>query len=211
MNAETYRWARTAAALALLGATLGVAMDWAHAASGTTRYAAPLSIGVAWWTFPLFAGAAVALGLGPVIAERLLGRRDPPPTLGRATTGMGLFVIAYLLSCVLRGVTGAAVLLAIAVAIWLVVDRRPLGAAMALAAGVLGPLAEAAQIAAGLFSHADVAFGGVPAWLPCLYLCASLAVSGVARVLLVRDEPDPSPTVADQKPQHSSAVVPGTQ
>lgn len=209
MKSQNFAWARAAGALALLGATLGVAMDWAHATSGTTRYAAPLSIGVAWWTFPLFALAAVALGLGPVVAERALGRVDPAPSIGRASAGMALFVVAYLLSCVLRGAVGAAVLFAIAVGIWLVVDRRPLGAAMALAAGVLGPLAESAQIAAGLFSHSDVAFAGVPAWLPCLYLSASLATSGLARTLVAHGEPGRSG--AGQKPQHSSAVVPGMQ
>lgn len=213
MTASTDRWPTAAAALAALGATLGVALDWAHATSGTTHYAAPLAIGVAWWTFPLFSSAAVALGLGPVVVERLQARRDAPPTRARAAAGMGLFVVAYLLSCTLRGVVAAAVLLGIAVTIWLIVDRRPLGAAMALAAGVVGPAAEMALIAAGLFSHSDVAFGGVPLWLPCLYLCASLATSGLARTLIVPHEAGaPAASGASaQKPQHSSAVVPGMQ
>ncbi len=185
-------WARTAAALALFGATLGVALDAAHVASGTTRYAAPWLLGVAIWTPPLFAASAVGLGLGPALLERALGVRRSPPTGVRAGQAMGVFVGAYLLSCVLRGPTCAAILAILAVLLWRMVDGRAIAAAHAAVAGVAGVAVEATLVRAGAFVHADAALLGVPLWLPCLYACASLAVHALARRLLVGASPSPT-------------------
>lgn len=185
-TAPPFAWARTAGTLALLGATLGVACDAMHVHSGTTEYLEPTMFSMAWWVVPLFASAAVALGLGPIVLERALGRRDPAPSAGAAFTGLGLFVVAYVLSCFVRGASAAVMLLAIGAGLAATVDRRPIGAICALAAAVAGPAVEIALVHAGLFEHHDATFLGIPLWLPALYVCASYGVSGIARTLAAR-------------------------
>ncbi len=180
------RWIRAAAVLALLGGTLGVALDAMHVASGTTFYTHPSVFGVAWWTFPLFASAAAAIGLSPPAIEHILSRTPKPPATLVSLAGMSLFVLAYLTSCVIHGALGAFVLLCIAGVLWFLVDRRPLGIAHAIATAIGGFIVEAALVHAGLFVHTDGAILGIPLWLPCLYLSASLGVSSLARVLLAR-------------------------
>jgi hypothetical protein len=178
------RWITAALVLAFLGGTLGVALDAMHVASGTTRYREVWAFGLAWWAVPLFSAAAVALGLGPAIFERALAREPEPPRVVPALAGMALFVVAYLVSCFVHGAPGAIALLTIAVAIFALVDRRPLAAMHALTAAAGGFAVEAALVHRGAFVHTDAAILGIPLWLPCLYLCASLAVSSFARMLL---------------------------
>jgi hypothetical protein len=178
------RWARAALVLALLGATLGVALDWMHVASGTTSYAHAWIFGIAWWVFPLFSSAAVALGMGPTIAERLIKRVPAPQPMWRSLVGMGLFVIAYLVSCVVHGIAGAIALGAIAAGLWWLVDRRALGVLHMIVAAMGGFVVETTLVHRGAFTHYDDTLYGVPIWLPCLYLCASLAVASLARTLI---------------------------
>lgn len=187
------RWARAAIALLLLGGTLGVALDAMHVASGTTRYAETWAFGIAWWTVPLFASAAVVLGLGPTIVERVIGRAPAAPRRLLVFAAMSLFVLAYLTSCVVHGPLGAIVLAAVAGLTWWIVDRRPLGIAHAVTAAVGGFAFEAMLVHGGLFEHTDPALLGIPIWLPCLYLCASLAVSSLARMLIAEREASPNP------------------
>jgi hypothetical protein len=175
---------RAAAVLAVLGATLGVALDWMHVVSGTTAYARPLAIGVAWWTFPLFAGAGVAIGLGPRLVERALGRRDEVPSERSAAIGMACFVGAYLASCVVRGMAGAIALAAIAGLAWWLVDRRGIGVVHAVLAAIGGTAVEIALVRGGFFSHAGTEIAGVAMWLPCLYLTASIGIGPLARRLV---------------------------
>src|SRR5262245_45868447 len=165
------RWGRAALVLAGLGATLGVGLDALHVASGTTRYASPWIFGVAWWTFPLFASAAVALGLGPPAFERTWKISVEPRSRPIAIAGMALFVLAYLASCVVHGVAGAGLLVVIAAAAWWLVDRRPLAIAHAVLAAIGGFAVEATLVRCGAFVHTDGAVLGIPLWLPVLYVC----------------------------------------
>jgi hypothetical protein len=183
------RWGRAATMLALLGGTLGVALDALHVASGTTSYAEPWRFGIARWTIPLFASAAAALGLAPVAIDRALASRSllaptPPTTSTRAALAMLCFVSAYLVSCVLRGALAAVVLTAIAGLTWWIADRRPIGIAHAIAAGIFGASFEIVLVSVGAFRHHDEGLFGVAVWLPCLYFSASLATSALARRLL---------------------------
>ena len=180
------RWVRAAAILAVLGGTLGVAMDVMHVASGTISYREPWISGVAIWTIPLFTTAAVALGLGPVLLEHLLAARGvltlpPPPSRSRSAAAMLAFVSAYLTSCVLRGAVAARVLTAIASLAWWLVDRRPVGIAHAVVAGAAGAAFEIALVSLGAFTHHDRGLFGVAVWLPSLYFSASIATSALAR------------------------------
>src|SRR5262245_22248938 len=193
-------WGRTVALLALLGATLGVALDAMHVLSGTTRYTSPTwspTWVVAWWTFPLFASAAVALGLAPCAIERALGRAIPPVTGRQVGIALALFVVAYLTSCVVHGAIGALVIAAIGAGAWWIADRRPIGIVHALVAAIGGPAVEITLVRAGLFLHSGTELAGVPIWLPCLYLCASFGIAPLARRTLAARPPQSG---AGQKP-----------
>jgi hypothetical protein len=123
----------------------------------------------------------VALGLAPCAIDRALGRAIPPVTGRQAGMALVLFVAAYLTSCVVHGAIGALAIAAIAVGAWWIADRRPISIVHALGAAIAGPVVEIALVRAGLFSHSGTELAGVPIWLPCLYLCASLGVAPLAR------------------------------
>lgn len=185
-GAVAVAFVRAALVLLVLGGTLGVALDAWHVASGTTRYAHAWTFGIATWTIPLFACAGVAVGLAPVALERALGRVLRPASPGRVAIAMGLFVLAYLVTGVLRGATCAAALALLALAIYAVGDRPPPGVAIAHAAGagIGGALVEMTLVHVGAFFHTDDRFFGVAPWLPLLYACASLALTALARALV---------------------------
>jgi hypothetical protein len=178
-------WARAAALLALLGATLGVALDAWHVVTATTRYASPGLFGVAWWTWPLFASAPIGLGLAPVAIEHATHRRVPPADGVRVAIAVALFAVAYLVTGVVHGVACVASLAIVAIAI-AATSPVPLGLRLAHAVGaaVAGPLVEITLVHAGAFFHADTSLFGVAIWLPMLYVCASLALTSLARSLV---------------------------
>lgn len=172
--------------LLVLGGTLGVALDAWHVASGTTRYATTWMLGIATWTIPLFAAAGAAVGALPVALERALGRAIPAPSAARAGIGLALFVLAYLVTGVLRGGACAVALASLAVVIWLGTGRPApgLAASHALAAAAGGAAVEMTLVHAGAFFHTDDRFFGVAPWLPLLYVCASLALVPLGRLLV---------------------------
>lgn len=188
---------RAALVLGLLGATLGVALDAWHVATGTTWYASPWRFGIAAWTVPLFTAAGVSVGTFPVVVERALGRVVPPPTPGRALAALGLFVGAYLASGVFRGAVCALVLAALVVATYLASGRPPMAhaAAHAAFAALGGALVEILLVHGGAFSYADARLLGVAPWLPLLYACASLALTPLARGLAADAWPSRHPAV----------------
>lgn len=176
---------RAATVLFVLGATLGVALDAWHVASGTTRYAVPWIGGIAVWTIPLFACAGVLVGVVPVALERALGREIAPTSRLRVAIAMTLFVAAYLVTGVLRGAACATALATLAVALWVAVDRPPLAitALHALGACLGGALVEITLVHVGAFFHTDDRMFGVAPWLPLLYACGSIALTALARYL----------------------------
>jgi hypothetical protein len=167
--------ARAIAVLALLGATLGVALDGWH----VWRF------GIATWTIPLFASAGVAVGVLPVAIERRLGLRVPPASRARVLSALALFVLAYLVTGLLRGAVCVAALSVLALAIYFVGDRPPpaLALAHAAGAGAGGALVEMTLVHFGAFFHTDDRLFGVAPWLPLLYVCASLGLTPLARAL----------------------------
>lgn len=177
--------ARAALVLAGLGGTLGVALDGWHVLTGTTAYTHPTALGIATWTVPLFTAAGLGVGVLPVVVEQRLGLRVTAAPLPRALAALGLFVLAYLASGLLRGLACALVLALLAVAIWRAGDRAParLALAHAAVAGLAGVLVEATLVHVHAFTHADARLFGVAPWLPLLYACGSLALTCLARTV----------------------------
>jgi hypothetical protein len=177
--------------LALLGGTLGVMLDAWHVHTGTTRYAETWMFGIASWTIPLFASAGVLVGVVPVAVERAMHVEIARTTSARIVVATALFVVAYLLTGVLRGATCAIVLALIAVSIWQTTERPPAKIVFthAALAGLGGALVEMTLVHFGAFFHTDARMFGVAPWLPLLYVCASLALTPLARALLSPSAP----------------------
>lgn len=186
------RWLRGGVFLAAAGATLGTALDAIHVHTGATRYTTPALLGLAWWVPPLFGTAAVAIGLGRPLAERILGTISPAPRGGPVLFGMLLFVAAYVVSSIgPGGSTGrAAALVAIAAVGWIACDRHATGLLHAALTAAGGVLVEAVLVRAGAFEHTRVDFLGVAGWLPALYLCAAVGVGALGKRLV--DGPAPA-------------------
>ena len=163
----------------LLGFGIGLAGDACHVVSGTTVYSS--GIPTIWkseiW-FPFVVGFAV-------LAAAEVGRRAGLPRRPRGVNDViigGAIVLAlYALTAVLRGqpATVSVVLCAaIAVAVWAWWDPSPGAFGIAIAAAVLGPVAE--MFVADYASDSDGLFGVAP-WLPCLYFAAGAVASGLLK------------------------------
>ena len=189
---------RASAFLLLAGATLGSLLDAIHTHTGTTRYAAPLFFLAAWWTPPLFAAAALAIGLQRSLFTRWSGRAAPPPRGARVALAMALFVVAYAASGLLSfGWAGKSALLGalFAVTFWLC-DRTLLGLGLAALTAFGGWSVEATLVHHGLFFHKDTEILGVAAWIPWLYATAAVAV-GALGTWLVPPAPSPGASLPD--------------
>lgn len=174
---------RTALLLFVLGATLGLFLDWLHVVSGTTAYADTGLWGQPWWVPLLFGSASVGLGLGRVVVGRSLGE---PRSVTRTEAGiaLGVFVLAYAESAFLPDVAAIVALGITTAALGAWLDRSRAGLVAACGAAIAGPCTEIALTLAGAFRHVDpepAIFGLVPVWLPLLYVCASVAVGALAR------------------------------
>lgn len=184
------RWIGAAARLALLGATLGVALDWVHVATGTTAYTSPSMFGLAWWVPLLFGGAAVAMGLGRPLAERLTNRtRDRMTTeltAGGAATGLAIFVLAYLATAFLAlpSPVVAAIISVLFLCAWGTSDGTSLGFWLAALAATIGTGVEVGLTAAGAFTHHYQELAGVASWLPLLYATGQMGVGAVGKRLV---------------------------
>lgn len=178
------RWARGAVVLALLGATLGSALDGLHTHFGKTAYTHPVVWRMAWWVPLVFAGA-FALGLARPLLERILGAAGPMPTRGGVAASLGAFVAAYVVSVLpLPWPAVAGLILVLFALSWRLFDGSPAGLAVALAASFGGPAVESFLVGRGLFVHFQVLAFGVPGWLPCLYLVAGVALTTLAKRLV---------------------------
>ena len=170
----------------LIGAAGGLVGDACHVAAGTTTYLDD-SLPFIWKSQLWF---PVAVGLATVATGDLRLRLGP--TRPGAGTGEAVAVIAsvlgmYALTAVLTGEDplAASVLiwaLAILVAVRFGASRAAL--ACALAAALVGPLAEVLVVEAELARYAREADGllGVAEWLPALYFAFGIAVSRLAEL-----------------------------
>jgi hypothetical protein len=179
-------YGRAALVLALIGATVGPCLDALHTFSAATWYAQPQLLRSVWWCPPLFAFAAVSIGLPRAIIDR---RLDGAPLL-RVTRGavaykMALFFLGYALSGFLPAPwwVKALVLVALFVAALWPHDTRGvfLGA---LGAALGGWLVEWQLTSHQLFFHRDTQLWGVAGWIPALYALAAVAVGALGRYML---------------------------
>ena len=173
-----------------VGAAGGLIGDAAHVQSGTTVYlddSVPFVWESALW-FPLLVGLATAS------AAELRLRLGPPRPGFDARTGLAaiaavlaLYAITALISGQPEGpATTLVIMLALLLACWLGGGRGAF--ACAVAAAVLGPIAEIVVVELELARYAETADGlfGVALWLPALYFAfgyvaarlAELAVAG---------------------------------
>jgi len=168
---------QTAAAILALALIVGLAGDACHVAAGTTTYewdGVPTVWRSAIW-FP------VALA-GSVLAAAWLSERAGTPavrtrTRADAVVGAAVVLALYAVTALLNDTpaTVSVVLVgAIAVAVWAWWDPSPGALAVALAASVLGPLAEVAVVSLGASAYGEQVdgLGGVAPWLPWLYFAA---------------------------------------
>lgn len=184
------RWGKAVAVLALLGATVGTALDAVHVHTGTTQYTHPDFFGLAWWVPPEFALAGVAIGLARPIWERLLLRPAPSRSRRSVAFGMAMFVLAYALSGLLPfdWTTKSLVLVSIFGVVWGVCDRTALGAFLAGSTAFLGTATEIALVRLDLFSYLHPNLSVVAGWLPWLYSTAAIAVGNLGKRLVDGDD-----------------------
>lgn len=176
---------RAALVLALLGATLGPLLDALHTWSGATWYPEAQWFKSVWWCPPLFSFAAVSIGVGRLLTERVLKVPLVAPGVRTLTTTMALFVAAYAFSgfATLSELFKAVLLLSLFVVAWWRTDFTRQALLGALGAGLGGWLVEHTLVGVGLFFHRDTMLDGVALWIPPLYFLAALAIGHVARQL----------------------------
>jgi hypothetical protein len=175
-----------AAALAVFAIGFGVSLigDACHVASGTTRYPDGVAkIALSAWWFPFAVAISV---LGAAFAGWRMGMPARPRTRLDAAIGIAAVLALYALTAFLRGsptVVSVTLCSGIALIVWAWWDASAGALIAALAAAVLGPLAEIGIVAIGAASYAPDASGlaGVAPWLPCLYFAAGAVASGLWR------------------------------
>jgi hypothetical protein len=170
--------------LLLIGATVGPCLDGFHTYSGTTWYPAPALFRSVWWCPPLFAFAALALGVPRLFIEDQLEGAPLPLSRSAVAWKMSLFIAGYALSGFLPVAwwVKLIVLLAFFLASLWPADTR--GALLgAVGAGIGGWTTEWFLTSHGLFFHKDTQLWGVAGWIPALYALAAVAVGALARYL----------------------------
>jgi hypothetical protein len=183
------RWGSAALWLLFIGATLGPCYDAFHTFSGATWYAAPQFLRTVWWCPPLFAFAALSIGLSRPGFDALVSRATVIAPPGRhVAIAMACFTFGYAASGFLPTEWPVKLGLLLALfgfCLWSF-DRTVAGAAGALGAAFGGWLVEHVLTSHGAFFHRDQQLLGVAAWIPGLYALASVALGTLGRWLVAR-------------------------
>jgi hypothetical protein len=183
-------------ALFVLGAFIGTAADQIHVRSGVLSYPRPSQLipGQPLWVPLLFGAAGVALPLANGALLRLARRRTSPGSARAVVSGVLWFFGAYA-STALFQTTPRLLTIALVLAWGARVAHRPTldkvlaGPIFALG----GALFEAGLSSTGAFQYRAPGVWLVPAWLPALYLHASLMTreACLAFLALARDGESP--------------------
>lgn len=186
---------RAALALFVVGAIGGLIGDAAHVQAGATTYlsdAVPFVWESALW-FPVAVGlATVATGqlrlmLGPV--RPLPGIAGDSDRLREAAAGIATVLAIYALTAVLADEPEGPATILVVMAAVLCLLRFGSGIpafVCAVAAAVLGPLAEILLVEAGVAEYGPSCDGlfGVALWLPALYFAFGAVVSRLTELLM---------------------------
>ncbi|HXU67739.1 MAG TPA: hypothetical protein VN947_00345 [Polyangia bacterium] len=177
--------------LALAGAAICTVCDHLHATHGVLYYAHPVVWDQAWWVPLLFAGASLAAVAGATPIRRLFGARATAAPTAREIAGDGIaFIVAYAYTS-FAPAARPNVTLALLAFWWLarvVRGRAPWLIAYSLVMAVAGSAFEATWSALGFFWYHHPDIGGVPRWLPGIYLHVALVAGPLERVLKGADE-----------------------
>lgn len=182
----------TFALLFLLGAAIALIGDASHVQAGITEYLweeVPTIWKSALW-FPLLIGSAVAT-TGWIGAR--LGLPRGARSRSDAVIGAGLVLALYCLTTVVAdqpSIAANGLLWGLAIAVWLWWDPSLPALSFALAATVLGPLAEIVMVELGASRYLpgyDELFG-VASWLMPLYFATGAILSGIFRALQASEE-----------------------
>ena len=187
------RWIRATLVLAALGATLGAALDGIHTHTGTTAYPEHMVWfwKMAWWVPPLFAAAAVAIGLSrPWLDRELQHRRGRKiPVGGMVAISNAGFIGAYFASGFMGGgaLARSGVLALLFAVNWALCDSTGSGLVHAFGTAIGGTIVEITLVHFGAFKYLEPDFFGVTSWLPWLY-CSAAVATGLFGSLLVDGE-----------------------
>ncbi len=185
-------WGRATILLFLLGACGGGAFDAFYVSQGIKRYsplvsAGPTLLGLPWWA-PLLAGsAAVVIGLSHPLLDPLLAYSRTARRLSTSIAALGWLCLAYLLGALsLAPIARFGLLGLLYLNFWLLAGRSWQNLVFSAVVAITGTLIEMILANAGIFSFPQNAeLLGVPAWLPWLYACASLALGDLGRALIL--------------------------
>ncbi len=170
------------------GAVIGSFFDGFHTHSATTFYHRPVLLQMAWWTLPLFGLAALGISTTHVRMDRVLGRPARPLSPVVTAFGIAYFGGFYFASAFLPVSSPGKLLLLLLgwVALWLLLDRTWQGVLLAVLTAIAGCAVEMTLVQLGAFGYRHPDLGGVPYWLPALYLIASLTVGNLGRQVLTQ-------------------------
>lgn len=177
----------TFAVLFVAGAAIALAGDAAHVQAGITEYlwdGVPTIWKSALW-FPILVGGAVAAGgwIGSRFDLPRSDRRRTDVVIGMASV-LGLYFVTTLVADAPQ-IAANGICWAVAIVIWLWWDPSRPAFFAALAAMILGPIAEIMMIELGASRYLpghDQLLGAAP-WLLPLYFAAGAVLSGSFRAL----------------------------
>lgn len=183
--------------LFLAGAIFGTLGDVFHVLSGTLDYYRPSGlmilppVGQPFWVPLLFGAAGLGIGMSHSSLDPYFGTQPQRPGLKNLTwvlLGTVALLATWAASGFLPWATGGAkdaFMAAVAVGTWLILDRSWQGLALGIATALIGTAVEITLVRSGQFYYLPHAANsmGVPSWLPWLYLCASVSVGNLGRIL----------------------------
>ena len=160
--------------LFFVGGVVGAWLDHLHVSFGVLGYPAPVLFDQPVWVVPLFGSAALILVLGHALFRN---SGEARPTLPQVTSSIATFTLAYFATA--AGNSRPNFILLLLTASWGLLAagpgfRKRALYCVAIAAG--GTLFEIflSRVLGGFAYRVDRPLGGVPIWLPALYLHAAL-------------------------------------
>ena len=177
-NGRAVRW--------LIGGVIGgfasLVGDHLHVTQGVLFYPHPVLWQQAWWVFPLFFGATIAIfaGVNLVHPKPL----DPDPPVRAAIGDFIAFLTAYAFTAFANSLPNVVLFVLLGTWVARVVRGMPgRHIVFCILCALSGTAFEASWSGLGMFTYYHPDFLGVPRWLPALYLHAALAGDSARRVV----------------------------